>query len=301
MSDETQKASPDVSDQIHDAFNFEDADVTLKSSDGVRFRVHKARLATVSVMFRDMFENGTDDAGVVSVGETAATLGVLLPMCYPASSDTPPVDLERLDHSQLMQCFEASCKYDMWVATQLLRRLLVPLVDKDPFSLVRVAFVVQDKDLLAKAAEATLALDILAPGDQLQEKAGTAWPALLQYHMRVKREINHFMRFNLSCTPGGPYNRKRPCLGNPNDCEDPRNGNPTHVQLMRTRRDNEWEIFRWSLASNPTVQLPKGLLVQFLDRKLDDNSVRACSGCRSTWEALKQEVNAFQIKTVFNL
>ncbi|EJD42521.1 hypothetical protein AURDEDRAFT_145705 [Auricularia subglabra TFB-10046 SS5] len=302
MSDQNQDPCPGVPGQIHDAFNFEDADVTLRSRDDMLFRVHKARLATVSAMFRDMFENGTDDADVVNVNEDAQTLGVLLPMCYPATSDTPPVDFEALDHAQLMACYEASCKYDMWVATQLLRRLLVPLVNKDPFNLVRVAFLAQDQDMTARAAKATLELDILKPGDEFQEKAGLTWPALLQYHMRVKREINQFMRDKLSCTIGSLYSRRKPCdIEGDAACDNSRGTDYYNLQLGRTNRDLVWELYRGTLANRPTAQLPQNELIGFIDRMLDVDAVRACSGCRSTWQGLKQDVYAFQPTTVFEL
>ena len=43
-----------------DSFVGSDADVILRSSDGVKFRAHKLILSHASTVFRDMFEIGRD-------------------------------------------------------------------------------------------------------------------------------------------------------------------------------------------------------------------------------------------------
>lgn len=283
MTDQNQNQSQQTSnDRVHAAFDFADSDVTLRSSDGVLFRVHKARLASHSLMFKDMFEHAADDAGDVTVGDTADTLAVLLPLCYPSAvGGPPPVDLEALDGEQLIVCYEASFKYDMWLASQLLRRLLLPRIEADPFRAVRVAYVVQDKDMLSKAAEAALQHDLLANAKtkEYREKAGSAWPALLAYYIQYKREVNMFLRVDLSSAYGNGA-RKIAACGNTliGQCD-----REVLLQQARTLKDLSWDQLRWELSDRPGCQLPKANLIAFIETSLDEDRVRRCPGCRSTW------------------
>lgn len=107
---------------VHDSFNFTDSDVTLCSADGTLFRVHKANLSAHSITFKDSFHVGSPTEEPVPLGENAATVAVVLAMCYPSSD--PPIDLDALGIHQLLDVYEACSKYQMWVLAQLSRRVL---------------------------------------------------------------------------------------------------------------------------------------------------------------------------------
>jgi hypothetical protein len=94
------------------------ADVTLLSSDLVKFRVHKAVLATSSPFFRDMFSlpqpSNDEPAGelpMVSVPEDAAVLNSLISMLYPVPPKIPK------SYDAILSMISSAQKYDM-VAVQ---------------------------------------------------------------------------------------------------------------------------------------------------------------------------------------
>ncbi|KZV80050.1 hypothetical protein EXIGLDRAFT_845911 [Exidia glandulosa HHB12029] len=171
----------------HTSFNFADSDVTLRSSDNVLFRVHRANLMACSVTFRDMFHVGKETDEAVALSEKSSTLAHLLAMCYPA--EDPPVDFSLLASGDILDCYEAAVKYQMWVAGLALRSFVEPVVHMDPFRVVRSAHTLNDSVLMQKAVKATLELDILANAAEYRVKAGITWTSLLEYHFRYKREV----------------------------------------------------------------------------------------------------------------
>ncbi|KZW03528.1 hypothetical protein EXIGLDRAFT_721745 [Exidia glandulosa HHB12029] len=171
----------------HTSFNFADSDVTLRSSDNVLFRVHRANLMACSVTFRDMFHVGKETDEAVQLSETSSTLAHLLAMCYPA--EDPPVDFSLLASGDILACYEAAVKYQMWVAGLALRSFVEPVVHIDPFRVVRSAHTLSDSVLMQKAVKATLELDILGNTAEYRVKAGITWTSLLEYHFRYKREV----------------------------------------------------------------------------------------------------------------
>jgi hypothetical protein len=73
-------------------FDDPDADIIIRSRDGVRFRTHKLLLSLASPIFRDMFSlpqpDHDKDAGeglpVVDLTESSATFRLFMSLCYPA-------------------------------------------------------------------------------------------------------------------------------------------------------------------------------------------------------------------------
>ncbi|KAL8276905.1 hypothetical protein RQP46_010733 [Phenoliferia psychrophenolica] len=58
------------------------ADLTIISSDGIKFKVHKAQLVAHREPFKEKFEDGSTGPEV-PLDETAAVLARLLPYAYP--------------------------------------------------------------------------------------------------------------------------------------------------------------------------------------------------------------------------
>ncbi|EJD42503.1 hypothetical protein AURDEDRAFT_185944 [Auricularia subglabra TFB-10046 SS5] len=183
----------------HPQFDFADSDFVLQSSDNVLFRVHKANLGAFSAVFRNMFGDaeGQATAEPVPVAETSSTLEILLAMCYPA--EEPPVDFTTLDARVVLACYEATVKYQMWVAGLALRSFVQPLVHLEPFLVAKLAHRLNDSALMTATAEETLKCDILAKSQEYAEKAGpTVWPALLEFHYRRRMEIVVFASTSLA-------------------------------------------------------------------------------------------------------
>jgi len=114
-------------------FQRPDADLTLRTSDGKDFQVHKILLSIASKVFADMFtapsvqSPNSPELGaahnkslpVVQVSEDSATLGTLLTFIYPISRPT------RFTTPELHSLLAAADKYDMPAAAEAFSRELV--------------------------------------------------------------------------------------------------------------------------------------------------------------------------------
>ena len=100
-------------------------DIILRASDNILFSVHKANLSTLSAFFRDVFHVASPDLSPddepITMSERAAVIEVLLQTCYPADDGTPPLDFATVDNALLLDVYEATVKYQMWLAGLALR------------------------------------------------------------------------------------------------------------------------------------------------------------------------------------
>ena len=100
-------------------------DIILRAADNVLFSVHKANLSTLSAFFRDMFHVGSPDLSPdsepITMSERAIIIELLLQTCYPADDGTPPLDFSMVEDSLLLAVYEATVKYQMWLAGLALR------------------------------------------------------------------------------------------------------------------------------------------------------------------------------------
>ncbi|EIN03879.1 hypothetical protein PUNSTDRAFT_19366, partial [Punctularia strigosozonata HHB-11173 SS5] len=102
----------------HHPFDDVNADVILRSSDNVDFRVHKLILSLSSPFFRDMFtlpqapladaKDDPTDRPVVHMMEDHVTLDDILRLCYPLTSLTSIKNFDRV-----YSALSAGMKYDM--------------------------------------------------------------------------------------------------------------------------------------------------------------------------------------------
>ncbi|KAF7974706.1 hypothetical protein HWV62_11493 [Athelia sp. TMB] len=116
-------------------FNDADADVILRSSDNVYFKVFKLLLSMGSPLFKDMFSlpqpptSSEDGAGetkggvpVIQVTETAKILRMLLSMCYPMGAVDQPA-LDKLEDVDLL--LDAALKYSVERVEKRAREALI--------------------------------------------------------------------------------------------------------------------------------------------------------------------------------
>ncbi|KAI0335156.1 hypothetical protein GY45DRAFT_988090 [Cubamyces sp. BRFM 1775] len=140
---------------VSQLFNRADADIVLRSSDNVDFRLHKLILGMASPIFSDMLTlpdlpGQGEQPQVVEVQETATTLEGLLPFCYPM---VRPV-LLHIDH--LQSVLRAAEKYEMtFISSQLLcnLRLFLPA---EPLRVYATACMREDADLARVAVKVLL-------------------------------------------------------------------------------------------------------------------------------------------------
>ncbi|KAH9832642.1 uncharacterized protein C8Q71DRAFT_861024 [Rhodofomes roseus] len=172
-------------------FNRATADLILRSSDRVDFRVRRGIPAEASNFFEDMFqlpqpavgrslEETRDALPIVDMEEDSSTLERLLRLCYPAAGNTPKI--ENLD--DLRRVIRAAIKYAMPQLLDTLKGDLRSFADAYPVRVYAIALVLKLEDEARAAAKAFLAFSILESADapELAEITGKQFNNLLKYH-----------------------------------------------------------------------------------------------------------------------
>ncbi|KAJ7744594.1 hypothetical protein B0H16DRAFT_1889566 [Mycena metata] len=108
-------AAPQISKQFCAA----DSDLTVSSSDGVRFKVHRKNLEVHSPVFASAQSSTRPESGqeVVELSESSDTLELLFQFMYPQ----PQPDLQALEFSTFADLAEAAEKYEVYSALTLCR------------------------------------------------------------------------------------------------------------------------------------------------------------------------------------
>ncbi|KAG8221050.1 hypothetical protein J3R82DRAFT_2560 [Butyriboletus roseoflavus] len=160
-------------------FNSNRADIVLRSSDDVYFRVYRCLLALASPFFDSMFDlpqpqarsaheemhNGLE---VIPVTENSRVLDMLLRFCYPAT-----IDDHRLENAVDVEgVLEAAIKYGMEEVERSVRRTLLEpsILEKETLHVFAIAY------RFRYEAEAGAAATCL-----LRQPAPTANPTTLKY------------------------------------------------------------------------------------------------------------------------
>ncbi|KAF7986996.1 hypothetical protein HWV62_75 [Athelia sp. TMB] len=166
------------------------ADLILRSSDSVDFKVHKLLLSMGSPFFKDMFalpqghggETG-DGLPVVPVSGTARTWEMLLAMCYPMGVVEQPA-LNRVEDVNAL--LDAAVKYSLVAVEKRLREALIApqLLQDSAFRVFAVACRHKMVSEARAAARATLEKAIVdIPLDpELDLVSVTNFLRLLKYH-----------------------------------------------------------------------------------------------------------------------
>ncbi|KAI0318760.1 hypothetical protein OF83DRAFT_1114161 [Amylostereum chailletii] len=189
-------------------FDDDDADIILRSSSGVDFRVYKSILAKSSPFFKDMFsmpqpkpdpttpnptsgkdasaKSAGDEAPVVPVSEDTSTLAHLLTFCYPLEEPT----LTSLESTGAV--LAAAKKYEMDRAYNAAGRVFASsaLLGAHPAKAYGIACGHRLEREARVAARACLAasMNLEALGEQLEHVEGRALHRLWRYHRRCADE-----------------------------------------------------------------------------------------------------------------
>lgn len=147
---ENENLTPTVTD-AEAPFNRSDADVIIRSSDNVDFRVLKLLLSLASPFFGDMFglPQGTtgaihekqetrDDLPVIQITEKSQVVTTLLKLCYPITiAQAPALDSVEI----VLAVMEAAIKYGIEEVELNVREALIkpPLVEENPTQVFAVA------------------------------------------------------------------------------------------------------------------------------------------------------------------
>ncbi|KZT07311.1 uncharacterized protein LAESUDRAFT_713772 [Laetiporus sulphureus 93-53] len=183
------------------------ADIILRSSDGVDFRVHSVILAEASPLFANMFslpqppnpENPQEDSAdtrdgrpVVAMTEDSTTLDNLLRVCYPIA-DPLLTDLEAV-----RGILEAATKYEMEQATAVLCKKLRSFAASEPLRVWAVACRLHLESEALHAAQQAMShslLDEFPP--EMHEISAGAYFRLLHFQ-RLNGQVDGSFSF---CSP----------------------------------------------------------------------------------------------------
>lgn len=285
-----------VDGPMHPRFDFNDSDITLWSCERVGFRVHKARLASASLFFHQMFDGTlglkTPSEDATQLAEPADTLAVLFAMCYPFYPHDAPFELfsESLDIALLISCYEASEKYGMWVARQVMEHRVMQLVPKDPFRLVRTGYVLRNQALLTAAAHATLRCNILGDGAKYREKAGNTWASLLEYYLAYQRLVISTLH-SMPCTLFNDWGEQMERETGKYRCPKPA-VTADDIYYCETARSYQghWRDDKYRLSNMLSAEWPAAALRSSIDAYLGDPKILSCTGCTSTWKEMRERV-----------
>lgn len=172
---------------LQHAFTSPTADVILRSSDDVDFRVHKLILSEASTAFEGMFSvpqpispstPNKGDLPVVRMAETAETLNALLGVLYPGRGS------QLFDLSVVGEVLIAAEKYGMSGVLKQMEHVLLQrdIVEKEPMKVYALACHCGMQRAAAAAAKETLLHPM--PGSHIPEfslMSGSAFYSLVQY------------------------------------------------------------------------------------------------------------------------
>ncbi|KAM5530301.1 hypothetical protein V8D89_016025 [Ganoderma adspersum] len=171
-------------------FDEDDADITLRTSDNVEFRVHRVILSLASSVFKDMFSmpqpsgsTGENDSArePITVSEDGATLDVFLRICYPT------INIKPSSLGQLRKVLAAATKYDApLVLDQMKEALMIPeFLDSQPLVVFTIACVFHMEEVAQAAAETAITVPNLMSTfnyPKLEDVSAGAYHRLLQLY-----------------------------------------------------------------------------------------------------------------------
>ncbi|KAH9975843.1 hypothetical protein BGW80DRAFT_1294842 [Lactifluus volemus] len=141
------------------------ADIVLRSSDGVYFRVFKIILSLASPIFTDMFsiplpasEELHAGCPVVALSEDSKSVDFVLRHLYPVKTPTDVrTDIKLSDVNILV---EFSRKYQVDALEPTVTRYLMDAIEDDPVGVYAIAITYKHKGVATRAARSTLKLSI---------------------------------------------------------------------------------------------------------------------------------------------
>lgn len=188
MSTKNSSAAPKPAPSPFDA---PDADIILRSSDNVDFRVHRSLLAHWSPHWASVLHSHRPDGSswlgsskgvpIVGVDEDAATTSLLLRYIYPGHNGA-------LDVRSAFNLLPAARKYTIVPAIRDAKKVVAEFADEYPLRAYAVAEWLHMDAELRTAAEATLRLPLEDTYDPILEqmRAGP-YARLLAYHRRCTK------------------------------------------------------------------------------------------------------------------
>ncbi|KAJ6517330.1 hypothetical protein C8R47DRAFT_1086993 [Mycena vitilis] len=192
-----------------------DADLTVTSSDGMLFKVHRKNLEFHSDIFADAASatGHQEDDGIIDLSETSDVLDLLFQFMYRQRQP----ELKGLDFELLAALAEAAGKYSVPVVLDCCQPHLRAFISKHPWEILRLGLKHGiSTDIIDEAARETMkdgleqALRVLEPADFRE------W---IFFQERWHREWQIFLgAFIASCLGSSVASLVSRCLAEPNGC-----------------------------------------------------------------------------------
>ncbi|KAI5999627.1 hypothetical protein EDD15DRAFT_73350 [Pisolithus albus] len=193
-------------------FDHVKADVILRSSDGVDFRVFRLFLSLASPFFETLFDlpqpsqaanadmEIEDGLPVIPVSEGSKTLDSLLRFCYPCTlAEDPAID----DFREIINVLDTAKKYSLdAIQPAICKSLFTPKVlEANSLRCFAIAYRARMQDECVLAAKYTLR-EPLVPGwfEEIELITSTELLSLLTYHKKCSEAVQSF-KGNLSWIP----------------------------------------------------------------------------------------------------
>ncbi|KAI0305970.1 hypothetical protein B0F90DRAFT_1613499, partial [Multifurca ochricompacta] len=161
------------------------ADIILRSSDSVNFRVFKIILSLASSVFADMFnipppasQKSSEELPVVTLSENSEALDLALRHCYPIQSP----ELVKLHDARIL--LEFARKYQVDLLSSTLKHFLTDNMERDPVGVYVLAGMYEYQNIAKDAARSTLKLPISRlQSPELQYATAEQHQLLIQYYV----------------------------------------------------------------------------------------------------------------------
>ncbi|OCH93747.1 hypothetical protein OBBRIDRAFT_832364 [Obba rivulosa] len=161
----TRSGSPLLATAVQHPFTDADADLVLRASDSLEFRVYKVILAKASTVFHDMFSLATprpstlpkedappfkDGLPVVDVAEDGRTVEMTLRFCYPME------DPELATFEDAERMLEAGMKYDVDIIVTRAKKALAVIAEREALRVFVLGVRLSTRDVGLMAARKSL-------------------------------------------------------------------------------------------------------------------------------------------------
>ena len=183
-------------------FDHAKADIILRSSDNIDFRVFKLFLSPASPFFETLFDvpqpaQGSDGLAVVPVMEDSKTLDALLRFCYPCTlADDPNLDVLE----DVLNVLQAANKYSLdMIKKKICRSLSNPkILEAKPLQCFAIAHQGQLQEEMLLAAKYTLTQPLIPSWfEEINLITAADLLALLTYHQECGNAV-YALQANLS-------------------------------------------------------------------------------------------------------
>ena len=191
-------------------FDHAKADIILRSSDNINFRVFKLFLSLASPFFETLFDlpqptqagedhEIQDDLVVIPVTEDSKTLDIILRFCYPGTlADDPDIVVEGI--GEVMNAFEAARKYSLDAIEKKVSRAIFSskILEKEPLRCFVTAHRGRLREEALLAAKYTLTQPLIPSWSEEIGMLNTGdLLSLLSYHQRCGDAV-YALKNNLS-------------------------------------------------------------------------------------------------------